>query len=99
MTTPDWYANYGGDQPAHDTFEDDGVTPNVVTTILTSHTGTLMTDGHGNGDTDRTGTLYGVTVDLGADTSAAAINPFLSPDLDPLPEGYVAGPTLDGPIY
>lgn len=102
MTTPSWYDNYGGAQPAHDAFEDDGVTPNAATVVLTSHTGTLMTDGHGNGDTERTGTFYGETVNLGADTSAAAINPFLALDVDPadLPDGYVAGPdTLTGPIY
>ena len=52
------------------------------------------------GDVDRVGSFYGVdNVALGADNSAAGINPYLKPDLSTLPDGYVAGPTLDGPIY
>lgn len=70
------------------------------TEVLLSHTGTLDTTGYGNGEpytAQRPGTVD--DVELGADTSAAAINPFLRPDLTPLPDGYVVGPVYTGPIY
>lgn len=90
---------YASTDPSLDRYEADGTTLNAATQVLLGHVGTLDTTGHGNGVVSRTGVVYGQTVDLGPDTSAAAINPYLSPDLDPLPEGYAAGPTLTGPIY
>lgn len=93
-----WDGGFG--TPALAQYEADGVTPNVGATILMGHTGTLMTDGQGNGDVERTITRDGYEVVLGPDTSAAAINPALAA-LDPLdlPDGYVAAPVYDGPIY
>lgn len=104
MTTPAWYANYGGDQPANDRFEDDGVTPNAATLVMISHTGTLDTTGHGGGKTDVTWTRgpgAGDDVLVGVDQSAASINPFLDPTLNPadLPDGHVAAPVYTDPIY
>lgn len=89
----------GNNDAALDLYEADGVTPNAATLVLLGHTGTLMTDGQGNGDYDRTVIRDGYTVEIGPDVSAAAINPALAPDLDPLPDGYVAAPVYDGPIY
>jgi hypothetical protein len=91
---------YRSTDPAYSLYEDDGTTPNAVTAILMGHTGTLMTDGLGNGENARTGEIYGKTVDLGPDTSAAAINPALLPDISPLPDGYQDGPDVfTDPIY
>lgn len=90
---------YASSDPALDLYEADGVTPNAATKILLGHTGTLDTTGYGNGNVNRTGVIYGETVNLGADNSAAAINPYLKPDLSTLPKGYDAGPTLTGPVY
>lgn len=69
------------------------------TAVLLGHTGTLMTDGHGNGNFERTTTRGGYETSLGPDTSAAAINPYLEPDLSTLPDGYVAAPVYDSPIF
>lgn len=67
--------------------------------VQLAHTGTLMTDGYGNG-VDRTITRAGYDVLAGPDTSAAAINPYLRPDLSgTLPGGYEAAPVYDSPIY
>lgn len=94
MTTPNEYPP----------FYDEDISPaNALldpgTKVLLGHTGTLMTDGQGNGDYERTGTFYGQTVNLGPDVSAASINPYLDPDLSTLPDGYDVGPTLTGPVY
>jgi hypothetical protein len=94
-------AVYRSTDPAYDLYEDDGTTVIPAVQVMMSHTGTLDTTGHNGGgeDADRTLTFYGEEVVVGPDNSAAAINEYLKPDLDPLPDGYVAGPTLDGPIY
>ena len=69
------------------------------TQVLLGHTGTLMTDGQGNGDIERTITRDGYDVLVGQDVSAAGINPYLKADADPLPFGVTEGPAYDKPIY
>lgn len=98
MSTP-YLAN---GSPAYDAFEDDGITPNAATVVMQSHTGTLDTTGYGSGVNRTIAGGIGpdaYSVEAGPDTSAAAINPFLRPDLSTLPDGYVVGPTHTGPIY
>jgi hypothetical protein len=69
--------------------------------VQLAHTGTLMTDGYGNG-VPHTITRSGQPDILaGPDTSAAAINPYLRPTINPasLPGGYEAAPAYTNPIY
>lgn len=88
------------------TFYSQGVSPandldDAATKVLLGHTGTLRTDGHGDGDVDRTITRGTYTFEAGSDTSAAAVNPYLKPTINSaaLPDSYVAAPVYDGPIY
>lgn len=89
------FPNGGYDSPAYESPAD-----SPASEVMQAHSGTLDTTGHGSGEpyiAQRPGTTD--DVDLGTDTSAAAINEYLRPDLDPLPDGYVAAPVYTDPIY
>ena len=100
MTTPEGYEpdTYYASTDTALAWEDPG------TKVLLSHTGTLDTTGH-NGANSRVITrgtgADAYDVEIGSDNSEAAINQYLDPDLDAtnLPDGHVAAPVYDGPIF